>query len=272
MSKLAKFDEFSKKERVFENVDAPAPAGDIDISKKAANKITASKIRLVSKAAFFGQLAAKLKFEESRSLPFKTMATDGFKILYDPEFVLGHTDEEIRWVICHEIMHCALFHFMRKQANPQVWNAAADYAINLILDTTDTKKYPDNNKDYREAIGKMPKGGLLDRKYENMSAEQIYQYLIENNVQLPPEEGWNYGNVEPPVFVPAASGSSSGSSDDDFGQKAKIGDYVKLPNGDYGKIKSIDSSNGDAEIDPLTEAELKKLIEAESGRTVKKIK
>ena len=236
------------------------------IDQNAKKKIMNCKLLLMTKAAFFGQLSMSLDFIERRDLPFKTMATDGFKIYYDPDFVNSKPDYEIKWVICHEIMHCALHHFLRKQTNPTVWNAAADYAINQLIDGS---SYSDPNQ---SPFGVMPKGGLLDKKYEGWSAEQIYQHLIENNVQLPPEEGWNYGNVEPPVFVGVVSEDEVDPGDvEEWGEKARVGDYVTLPDGKFGKIDSIDDANGDATISPITEKALKKIIESQTGRKIKNI-
>ena len=98
-----------------EEVDPKDPA----LSKKAKDKITWAKMQLVSKAPFFGQLASKLSFKERYNLPYKTMATDGLNIFYDPGFVMKHTSDEIKWVICHEIMHCVLNHFLRAYSSQE---------------------------------------------------------------------------------------------------------------------------------------------------------
>ena len=273
MPKLVKWKDYSK---IYEDANH-----DSAIDEVAAKKIQTCQIILITKAAFFGQLCMNLKFIQDRNLRFKTMATDGMNIYYDPDFVNNHTDAEIRWVICHEIMHCSLHHFIRKQANPTVWNAAADYEINQLIDP----KFYDSKPTYKQALGDMPVlalGGRDDKDpgfrsgaYVGKSAEQIYQMLIENKTELPPEEGWNYGGVQPPVLVvvpPGTSGKSGGDKNDDYGQKAKVGDYVALPNGGYGKLESIDPTTGDADITPISEPDLKKIIESQSGRTVKKIR
>jgi|688.fasta_scaffold21454_2 hypothetical protein len=235
------------------------------IDQNARKKIINCKLLLMTKAAFFGQLSMSLDFIERRDLTHRTMATDGFRIYYDPDFVNSKPDYEIKWVICHEIMHCALHHFLRKQANPTVWNAAADYAINQLIDGSG---YGDPTQ---SPFGVMPSGGLLDKKYEGWSAEQIYHHLIENNVELPPEEGWNYGNVEPPVFVEVISGDDLDEDLEEWGEKASVGDYITLPDGKFGRIDSIDDANGDATISALTKKELVKIIESKTGRKIKKI-
>jgi hypothetical protein len=275
MSKIVKWNDYSK---IYENTNSNS-----GIDSVAARKIQLCQIILVTQAAFFGQICMNLKFIENKNLRFKTMATDGMNIYYDPDFVKDHTDAEIRWVICHEIMHCTLQHFLRKQANPSVWNAAADYEINQLIN-------PDlyiSNKTYQKGLGTMPSlalgfpgdsknpadpdPGFQRGDYKGKTAEQIYQILIENNTQLPPEQGWNYGGIQPPVLVGPISKSGGDGNDEDFGQKAKIGDYVALPSGGYGKIESIDPTTGDSDITPITEPALKAIIEAQSGRTVKKI-
>jgi hypothetical protein len=46
-------------------------------------------------------------------------------------------DDEILFVLAHEVMHIALAHGIRLQArNHFLWNIACDYAINLVLKET----------------------------------------------------------------------------------------------------------------------------------------
>jgi hypothetical protein len=231
------------------------------ISKDAANKFMWCLGVLRKRSPFFGPLTNKLKFQEDWNLPYKTMATDGSNIYYDPNFVMKMSNEEIIWVIVHEIMHCILGHFNRKMPNPQYWNAATDYALNLLIDPE-----KEGNKG---VIGKMPEGGLFDRKFEGYRAEDIYNYLVENQVVLPPEAGWNYGGVKPPV-PPKPSGGGSGGGSKGGSKVAKVGDFVKLPNGDYGEIEDINTS-GDIRVKPITQAELIAAAEAMSGKKVKSI-
>jgi len=281
MGKLSNF-ENSQKSPLLENSDK---------SKDAFDKIVDCKIRLIAGSnTFFGKFSLSLEFIEDLNLQYKTMATDGMKIYYDPDFVLKHSEEEIRWVICHEIMHCALFHFIRRQANPTAWNAAADYALNQLIDPESYTIPPGDPqspevrkaKIFLGALGKMIPGCLNTRpatpdnpygkpEYKGWSAEQIYDHIIENNVQLPPEEGWNYGGVTPPEFTGSSKKKSAGATGPS-GPIAKIGDFVKIKSGGFGRITSIDANTGEAMVDPYSEADAIAQIEKQSGRKVISIK
>jgi len=245
-----------------------------EISERAAKIITACKIRLITSAAFFGDMVMGLEFREDRNLKFKTMATDGMKIYYDPDFVIRIGRDQVKWVICHEVMHCALRHFLRKQANPEIWNAATDYALNQLIDD---RNFKDGSKRPYD-IGVMPEfalGGAKDTnpdkgKFIGMSAENIYQYLLNNPSLIPPEESWNYGGVQPPPTTISKPGS--GSSADGKKKGAKPGDYIAMPGGGYGKVDSIDPSTGDAEVTVMTKDEVIRSIEAKAANKVKNIR
>jgi hypothetical protein len=247
-----------------------------ELSIKAGNKIFRCSNRL-SRApdlSFFGSIVSDIEFQENNNLPFKTMATDGLKIYYDPTFVMKHTGPEIRWVIVHEILHITLRHFKRAKANHLIWNSAADIALNQLIPKgeTITLQAPAG------ALGIKADGWLTEemiRKFENKNAEAIYNYLLENGIQPPPEEGWNYGSVEAPGDVPdpdegqAGGGGGAGASGGD--DVARIGDYIKINGGGYGKIISIDDKTGEAEIKSMTKDEVKNEIEKETGKEVIKI-
>ena len=114
---------------------------------------------------FYGSLAAHLVDVMDSSI--ETAATDGKRILWNPDFVASLTDEEVRFVLLHEALHCAHAHFDRLPLTTE-GNIAGDYAINLLLEKISGLK--------------MPKGGLLDKKYANMAEEEILAA-----VQSPPK-------------------------------------------------------------------------------------
>ena len=124
-----------------------------------------AKIRLMSTAdaVFFTSVCFSLRFRWDETIP--TAATDGKGLFVNTEFFMSlDTDEQV-FLMLHESMHAAYLHMLRRGArDPQRWNAAADFVINLQL---------------VQRGFKMPKQGLLDHGYDGMSVEQVYALLPE---------------------------------------------------------------------------------------------
>jgi hypothetical protein len=238
-----------------------------DISEEAKTKMMYCCMFVRKNHPLWNNLLNLLAVEENRNLPYKTMATDGFKIYYDPEFVMEKTASEIIWVIIHEIMHNVLGHFLRKMPNQQYWNAACDYALNLTIDP----KLPGNQVSGKSIVGTMPEGALFDPKFKGLRAEEIYDYLLTNQVVLPPEAGWNYGGVlpAPPPGAKNTSGGGGGGGGSTQPPKKfiRIGDYVMLPNNTYGEVEDIDPS-GNITVKPISSQDLIDAIENETGKKV----
>ncbi len=249
-----------------------------EISAKAEERIRNIKYTLsgIDGYPFYGILIKRLKVVESTTLKYKTMATNGRDLLYDPTFVMSHTTAEIRWVIIHELLHCVLGHFTRDKSDKSAWNAACDYALNQLIPVND---YAIGGSLWKKKGLKMPPGALgspedkmipdkaIRDKFAGRKAEDIYNYIIKNNIIVPPDEGWNYGNVEPDIVVPGGkTGSGGGRGISPDRGPAKVGDYIKIFGGGWGKIISIE--NGEAEITPMTKDEIKKAIEQKYGQEV----
>jgi len=139
-----------------------------------ADKIIRNNVKLaMGSEVFFGTLALRFPWIADESCP--TMATDGTAFYYNPKFVESISQEEVKAVVIHEIMHVALLHPMSmKGYEPRRANIAMDYAINLLI--TDSGY-------------KLPSCALLDERYRNMSWQQIYKLLPEQKK----EQGNNGG-------------------------------------------------------------------------------
>ena len=140
-------------------------------SNAVETKLRAARIKLLITQPFFGVLSVKLAIIENNTW-CKTMATDGKSLYYNHDFIANISLEETQFAVCHELFHCMFTHFLRQQARDKNrWNEATDYAINWIL--------------HRDQIGQVikpnPKLGitkiLLDEKYANLTAEEIYEKL-----------------------------------------------------------------------------------------------
>jgi len=204
----------------------------------ALNKFRRSFTMIISNFKFFAELLFNLKIIEGNpSGRFKTMATDGKSIIYNPNFVNKLSEEEVIFVILHEIMHCANLHFARIGGrNPRMWNEAGDYAINIQLS--------DMRKDLDTKVIEVPSKILLDERFRNMSAELIYDVLFKENPPQDDDEGGEGGE------------GGDGPMDIQPGQKVRIKStgktgIVREVNGDEYVIDEIED-NYQSVVEKLT--------------------
>jgi predicted metal-dependent peptidase len=129
----------------------------------AQQKVSTAREALILDQRFFGTLICSVQIIAAthvRGQRIDTMATDYRAIYYNPAFVDTLTVGEVKGVLCHEVMHIANGHSLRRGGrDPFMWNVACDYAINPLI-----------------LKGKMilPKDCLNDPRYSGMSAEEIY--------------------------------------------------------------------------------------------------
>lgn len=130
-----------------------------------------AKIALMGKpdSAFFTHLAFSLIHEFSDKV--STAATNGRKVMYNPEFFMSLSHDERIFLIMHESMHCAYLHMERKgDRDHRKFNMAADHVINLQL---------------IDRGFKMPQGGLADPQYKDLSTEEVYNLLPTSPADQP---------------------------------------------------------------------------------------
>jgi predicted metal-dependent peptidase len=128
-------------------------------------RLAKAKTSLVLEFPFVGAIALGMPHTYSDAV--KTAATNGKRVLYNPEFVSDLTDEQLKFLVAHECMHPMLEHNFRRQSrDPKKWNMAADYVINQLL--------------VDEGIGKFIDGGCLNKDLYDAGqgvSEQIYTLL-----------------------------------------------------------------------------------------------
>ena len=141
--------------------------------KTAEERITQSRVRLLLTKPFFGQLAVRLKIEDATSyLP--TAATDGRRFMFNRKFVDSLNDEMLDFLVGHEVLHCVFDHMQaRGDRQPQLYNAAADYNINMTLVEQNIGKPITEDK---------LEGGkiCLDWKYQGWNSYEIYDDLLQS--------------------------------------------------------------------------------------------
>lgn len=131
-----------------------------------SNKLVSAKTQLVFEQPFFASILMKRPLIAKDSI--STMGVDPRgNIYYNPTWVETKTREELMFVLCHEVMHVVCMHALRKGGRDhRLWNIAGDYYINAFLVSSD--------------VGSMPKDGLYMDGADEMTTEEIYNKIIEN--------------------------------------------------------------------------------------------
>jgi predicted metal-dependent peptidase len=161
-------------------------------------KLSRARTQLLLNQPFFGALCLRLKLSAG-SVP--TMATDGCRVLYNPDFVDALKPAELEPVLAHEAMHCALAHHCRRgERDRELWNEAADFAINPIL------------------LGNgftLPAGALNNPSFANLSAEEIYARFLRQK---------SGSSAATPGVEPSQAGSDADSGDLQENVTKSVGD------------------------------------------------
>ena len=71
-------------------------------------RLSKAKTSLILEHPFIGSVALNMPMELSDSIP--TAATNGKRVLYNPDFIEPLTDEELEFLVAHECMHPMLEH------------------------------------------------------------------------------------------------------------------------------------------------------------------
>jgi len=159
------------------------------------SKISKAKARLMLNHPFFATLLLRTQvLVQDHSLggaPVELAATDGSNIYFNPQFLDKCSVEDTMAVLVHEVGHDSLLHSLRLGLrNADLFNQAADHAINLMLEDQGFK-----------APASVPGGWLADPQYKSWSADRIYDDLRRKQ---PPPQGGGGGQGDP------GSGKDSG--------------------------------------------------------------
>lgn len=161
-----------KKVHIVRNSLVPCDAGDYTIKQHFAHFMTNSP--------FFCELSRHVRKFPTKSLPTigvaYDMRNDEVCMAYNPDFMKTLTNWETNGVLRHEFYHLVFGHLnARRKTPPQMWNVAADLAINsIILDTPGTNC----NSEQKEGDRPLPKCGLFPGEWpakpdgREMSAEE----------------------------------------------------------------------------------------------------
>ena len=144
--------------------------------KEYTKRLMLSKMRILCNNGFYGLLLMHMKY--GLDAECETAYTDGKVIRFDPKFLDELNDDELDFIMMHEILHVALQHCFRGiELEQELYNIACDIVVNSNI-------FLSNNMDTRtitlrsdgEAMHLAPNG---KEGYE-YTAEEVYNMLQKN--------------------------------------------------------------------------------------------
>ncbi len=167
--------------------------------RKVLQKISDARTELVMLYPFYGSILMNLRVALADC---GTAATDMRRIIFDPQFVLKLSMEELQFVMMHEVMHNVLKHCVRWNGKlTAVYNVAADIVVNsnimnslgisgiAICGCEVMHKTPDGKEGY---------------KY---SAEEVYEMLMR--------QGQSQSGGDEPLQQPGSGSADSSDGEQD---------------------------------------------------------
>ena len=143
--------------------------------KEYSTRILLSRFRILNNHGFFGILLLNVAFGLDENC--ETAYTDGYAIRFSPKFLDDLNNNELDFVMMHEIMHIALKHCFRgKVAHPELFNVACDIVVNSnILFSNSMNYHAITLRKYGVAMHLAPDGkeGYL------YTAEEVYKMLVD---------------------------------------------------------------------------------------------
>ena len=97
--------------------------------KECSKRLLLARMKLLSENGFYGLLLMHMKFGMEEGCG--TAATDGETIVFDPEFMDSLSENELEFVLMHEVLHVALRHCSRDNGRDhELFNIACDIVVN----------------------------------------------------------------------------------------------------------------------------------------------
>ena len=149
-----------------------------DEVKKYTQKLLLSRFRILNRHGFYGLLLMHMRFGLDEEC--NTAYTDGYRINFSPVFLESLSNDEVDFVLMHEILHVVLKHCFRgRKVDPYLFNIACDIVVNsnILYSKNMNLKYITLEK-YGESMHLAPNGkeGYL------YTAEEVYNMLIKDSL------------------------------------------------------------------------------------------
>jgi len=137
----------------------------------ALEQLARGRASLVIERPFIGVLALQLHLQPVWDSRVPTAATDGHVLWFRPDWMLEQSESDRRFVLAHEVWHCALAHFARTTpGDHEIWNIAFDHEVNALL--------------VRDGLS-LPAGAVLFDAWMGLNAEQVFNRLEQRDGNRP---------------------------------------------------------------------------------------
>lgn len=148
-------------------------------------RLLLSRMRILVRQGFYGILLMHMQFSLDDGI--ETAATDGKRILFNPDFLEKLNDRELDFTLMHEILHCALRHCQRgRDYDQEEFNISCDIVVNSnILLSSQMDLSAITLRNYGESMHIAPDG----REGYEYTAEQVYEMLMKKAEH--PSERWD---------------------------------------------------------------------------------
>ncbi len=144
-------------------------------------RVKAARSRFLCRYPFFGMLMINLRFGLDER--FETAATNGTHVVFGSGFAGRLSDDELDFVVMHELMHVALDHISRGGAyNQYIFNVACDIVVNSsIMEMMAVSEFSVDGSAVMHLAPDGSEGHLH-------SAEEVYHMLITSEDGFDPED------------------------------------------------------------------------------------
>lgn len=139
-------------------------AGEQQLKRRVQQVCEEDRAWLMTRQPFTARLMMQLNLIAVVDDRLPTAGTDGEAVFVNAEFMASRSDADRRFILAHEVWHCALGHHRRQLAREaERWNHACDYEINALL---------------KGLLAHCPDDALYHAGFAGQSAEQIYARLM----------------------------------------------------------------------------------------------
>ncbi len=178
-----------------------------------SKRLLLSRMRILSSQSFFGVLLSHISFAIDECC--ETAATDALKIYFGPTFLESLSDDELDFVLMHEILHVALQHCFRDNGRESYgFNIACDIVVNSNI----MKSLPETKK--LRILGETPMHLAPNGKEGYLyTAEEVYEMLPKS--QKKQESAGGSGSNSQSNGSGNSNNSSSNSSNSQGDKKGK---------------------------------------------------